>query len=494
MDQSTLSQSTLASLTRALAAGELSSRELTEAFLARIDALDGRVGAFLAVTADEALAQADAADARRRAGETGPLLGVPLAIKDNMCMRSAAPTTCGSRMLANFHPPYDATVVARLRRAGAVFLGKANMDEFAMGSSCEHSAFHPTNNPWDLERIPGGSSGGSAAAVSARLAAGALGSDTGGSIRQPAALCGVVGLKPTYGRVSRYGLIAFASSLDQIGPFGATVQDAAILLDAIAGHDPLDSTSAPMDYAPIAPGLNGGDASALKGLRVGLPKECFIDGTDPEVNAGVRAAIDAMAAAGAEPVQISLPHTDYALATYYIVATAEASSNLARFDGAQYGHRATGADNIIDMQTRTRAEGFGPEVKRRIMLGTYALSAGFYDAYYLKALKVRTLIKRDFERAFEKVDLIAMPTSPTAAFKKGEKLNDPLTMYLSDVFTLSINLAGLPGLSQPCGFTGGGLPIGLQLIAPAFQEKRLLAAAHAYEQATEWHRRVPAPA
>ena len=361
-----------------------------------------------------------------------------------------------------------------------------------MGSSCEYSAFQATLNPWDLERIPGGSSGGSAASVAACMAPGSLGSDTGGSIRQPAALCGVVGLKPTYGRVSRYGLIAFASSLDQIGPFARTVRDAAMLLDVIAGHDELDSTSAPLPYEPIAPRLDS--ECSFRGLRIGLPKEYFIDGADPEINAAVRAAIDWMADAGAEIVEISLPHTEYAAPTYYVVATAEASSNLARYDGAHFGHRAPDTANIIEMFTRSRNEGFGPEVKRRIMLGAYALSAGFYDAYYLKALKVRTLIKRDFEQAFERCDLIVTPTTPSPAFRRGERMDDPIQMYLSDVFTISTNLAGIPGISLPCGFTGGGLPIGLQIMAPAFEEERLLKAAHAYEQQHDWWRRVPAVA
>ena len=411
---------------------------------------------------------------------------MPLGIKDNMCTQGI-PTTCASKILNNFKPPYDATAVSRLAQAGAVMLGKLNMDEFAMGSSCENSAVHPTANPWDTSRIPGGSSGGSAAAVAASMCPGALGSDTGGSIRQPAALCGVVGMKPTYGLVSRYGLVAFASSLDQIGPFARTTRDAALLLEAIAGHDPLDSTSAPVP-APDFLGLLGRD---IKGMKIGLPREYFIDGMDREIEAGVRAAVQAMADQGAELIEISLPHTEYAVATYYVCATAEASSNLARYDGAQYGYRAQSTENIIDMFTRTRTEGFGPEVKRRIMLGTYALSAGFYDAYYMKALKARTLIKRDFDKAFERVDIIATPTSPTPAFKLGEKTDDPLQMYLSDIFTISTNLAGLPGLSMPCGFTAGGLPIGLQLIAPAFGEPVLFQAAHAYEQGAPWWSKTP---
>jgi aspartyl-tRNA(Asn)/glutamyl-tRNA(Gln) amidotransferase subunit A len=480
---------TLAEAGRLLDAGETTSRKLTEEYLHRIGMIDGDVRAYLQVLAESALSQADAADAARRDGRRGPLLGVPIALKDNLCT-DGVKTTCASKMLENFRPPYDATVVARLRGAGAVFLGKCNMDEFAMGSSCENSSFQFTYNPWDTERVPGGSSGGSAAAVAAGLCAGALGSDTGGSIRQPAALTGIVGLKPTYGRVSRYGLVAFASSLDQIGPLTRTVEDAALMMDVIAGHDPLDSTSAPVEKPNFAAALEG---ASLRGVRIGLPKEYFIDGTDPEVAAAVRAAIDAMAAAGAEIVEISLPHTDYAVATYYVVATAEASSNLARYDGVQYGHRAAGTRNIVEMYTRTRSEGFGPEVMRRIMLGTYVLSAGFYDAYYLKALKVRTLIRRDFERAFELCDVIATPTSPSPAFRVGDKTGDPLQMYLSDIFTISCNLAGIPGIALPCGFTAAQkpLPIGLQLLAPAFGEVRLLRAAHAYQQLTDWHRKAP---
>lgn len=478
---------TIANARRRLAEGTVTSRALVDAYLDRIDALDPHLGAYLTVLADEARATADQADEARAAGADKPLLGVPLAVKDNMCTEDRR-TTCASRILENFRPPYDATAVARLRRAGAIILGKLNLDEFAMGSSCENSAFKPTANPWNPDRIPGGSSGGSAAAVAAGLCAGALGSDTGGSIRQPAALCGVVGLKPTYGLVSRYGLIAFASSLDQIGPLTRTVEDSALLMNAIAGHDPLDSTSADRP----APDFTTELGRDVAGLRIGLPAEYFIEGTDPQVDAAVREAVAQLESMGAEIVSINLPHTDYAVATYYICATAEASSNLARYDGAHYGYRAAGTDNIIDMFTRTRTEGFGQEVKRRIMLGTYALSAGFYDAYYNKALKVRTLIKRDFEQAFERIDLIATPTSPTPAFRRGEKTDDPLQMYLSDIFTISANLAGLPGISVPCGFADGDLPIGLQLIAPAFEEPRLLRAAHAYERSQTWHTRCPA--
>jgi len=389
-------------------------------------------------------------------------------------------------MLKTFVPPYESTVTQKLLDAGYVLPGKTNMDEFAMGSSRENSAFHPTRNPWDLERIPGGSSGGSAAAVAADMCLAALGSDTGGSIRQPASLCGVVGLKPTYGRVSRYGLVAFASSLDQIGTLTKTVEDTAILMNIISGHDACDSTSAPIGVPDFTEGL-GQD---IKGLKVGVPKEYFIEGMDKEVEAAIRAAVKQLESLGAEIIEVSLPHTDYAISTYYILATSEASSNLARYDGVKYGHRTEGSD-LIDMYMKTRAEGFGSEVKRRIMLGTYALSSGYYDAYYLKAQQVRTLIKQDFDKAFEKVDIIATPTSPEVAFKLGEKTADPLKMYLSDIFTNSINLAGVPGLSQPCGFSASGLPIGLQLIGRHFDEATILKAGHAYEQATDWHTRRP---
>jgi aspartyl-tRNA(Asn)/glutamyl-tRNA(Gln) amidotransferase subunit A len=482
-----LYQMTVAQLGAALGKGEVSSREVTESFVAQCRRLEDRIQAFITATYEDALRQADAADARLKAGEKGSLLGVPLGLKDNLCTKGLR-TTCASKILDNFRPPYDGTVVSRLREAGAPFMGKTNMDEFAMGSSCEHSAWHPTYNPWDLERIPGGSSGGSAAAVAARMVAASLGSDTGGSIRQPAALCGVVGIKPTYGRVSRYGLIAFASSLDQIGPFTQDVRDGAILLNAICGHDPMDSTSAKREIPDFTAGL-GKD---IKGLRVGLPKEYFIDGMDPEVEASVREAARVLSSLGAEMVEISLPHSEYAVATYYICATAEASSNLARYDGAHYGHRCENATDIIDMFTRSRTEGFGAEVKRRIMLGTYALSSGFYDAYYNKSLKVRTLMKQDFDRAFEQVDVILSPTSPVPAFKLGERTDDPLQMYLCDVFTIPANLVGLPGLSMPCGYShAGSLPFGLQIVAPIFEEERLLQVAYAYEQATEHHKRVP---
>lgn len=481
---------TVAGIAEALASGDVSSREVTQAFLARIDSVESEVRAFLTVTADVALGMADEADRRLAAGERGPLLGVPVGLKDLICTKGTR-TTGGSRILDNYIPPYDATVVRRLREAGAVFLGKLNMDEFAMGSSCENSGYYPTHNPWDLTRIPGGSSGGSVAAVAARECPASLGSDTGGSIKLPAALCGVVGIRPTYGRVSRYGILAFASSLDQIGPVTRDVRDAAVMMNAICGHDPKDSTSAPNDV----PDFTAAIGQDIKGVKIGIPKEYFLEGQegmDPEVEAAVRKAADTLVGLGAELIDISLPHTQYGVATYYLVCTAEASSNLARYDGAHYGHRAAGASDIIDMFTRSRNEGFGAEVKLRIMLGTYVLSAGFYDAYYMKALKVRTLLKRDFEAAFEKVDLILTPTSPTPAFKLGEKADDPLQMYLTDIFTISPNLAGLGGMSVPCGFTSEtNLPIGLQLIPPAFGEEAMLRVAHAYEQTQNWGDRAP---
>lgn len=462
---------------------EVSSYEITRAVMTRIAEIEPKVQAYISVTGDEALQMAKEADELLAKGEApSQLTGIPVAIKDNMCTRGTL-TTCASKILGNFVPPYDATTVARLREKKAVFVGKTNMDEFAMGSSTENSGIKPTLNPWDLSRIPGGSSGGSAAAIAADMAIVATGSDTGGSIRQPAAFCGVVGLKPTYGLVSRYGLVAFASSLDQIGPITKDVTDAALLLNELAGHDPMDSTSADVECPDYTKFL-GRD---LRGVRVGLPKEFFGEGLDPEVEGSVRAAIGELEKLGAEITEVSLPHSPYAVATYYLCATAEASSNLARYDGVKYGLRVD-ADNIIDMFSRTRSAGFGTEVKRRIMLGTYALSAGYYDAYYLKALKVRTLIKRDFDQAFEKCDVIAGPTTPTPAFRLGEKTANPLEMYLSDIFTISVNLAGICGISVPCGVSQSKLPIGLQLIAPAFEEGRLFRVAYAYEQATEWHR------
>ncbi len=460
--------------------------EAAREYLDRIAALDPKVKAYLTVTAEAALARAAEADARFKTGAPlGPLDGVPLGLKDVLCTRGVR-TTAGSKILEGFVPPYDATVVARLARAGAVILGKLNMDEFAMGSSTENSGYFATRNPWDLSRVPGGSSGGSAAAVAADLAAATLGTDTGGSIRQPAAFCGTVGLKPTYGRVSRYGLIAFASSLDQIGPFAKDVEDAALMLQAIAGHDPMDSTSAAVPVPDYAAGLGQG----VEGLKVGIPAEYFIEGLDPEVETAVRAAIEILKGLGAKTESVSLPHTEYGLAAYYVIGPAEASSNLARYDGVKYGLRVPGARDLIDMYSRTRGAGFGAEVKRRVMLGTYALSAGYYDAYYGKAQKVRTLVQRDFQKAFERVDVIVAPTTPSAAFRTGEK-EDPLSMYLNDVFTIPVNLAGLPGVSVPAGFTKGGLPVGLQVIGKAFDEAAVLRTAEAYEGATEWHKRKP---
>jgi aspartyl-tRNA(Asn)/glutamyl-tRNA(Gln) amidotransferase subunit A len=466
---------------------EVTAREALTAFLKRIAQVEGSIQAYMAVTGREALGQANRTDRLRREGTPlGPLAGVPLAIKDVICTRNV-PTTCSSKILGGFLPPYDATVVRRLADAGAVVLGKTNMDEFAMGSSTENSGYKATRNPWDLDRVPGGSSGGSASAVAADMCAGALGSDTGGSIRQPAAFCGIVGLKPTYGRVSRYGLVAFASSLDQIGPMTKDVRDAALLMTVIAGHDPCDSTAADLPVPDYTAALG----REITGLRIGIPDEYFIAGMDPEVEAGIRTAIEAMESLGAKAERISLPHTEYAVATYYLVATAEASSNLARYDGVKYGARAREPKDLLSMYMQTRQNGFGAEVKRRIMLGTYALSAGYYDAYYLKALRVRTLIRRDFEEAFRRCEVILTPTAPTAAFRLGEKTADPLTMYLSDIFTISANLAGIPGISLPCGFTRAGLPIGLQLLGKPFDETTLLQVGFAYEQATDWHRRKP---
>jgi aspartyl-tRNA(Asn)/glutamyl-tRNA(Gln) amidotransferase subunit A len=472
-------------LTDAYRRGDLTPTAAAEDYLARIGALDGKIGAYLTVVRDQALAAARESEARWSAGSPrGPLDGAPIAVKDVLCTAGVR-TTCGSKMLERFVPPYDATTVERLRAAGAVILGKTNLDEFAMGSSTEHSAYHPTRNPWDLTRVPGGSSGGSAAAVAGGLAAGAYGSDTGGSIRQPAAFCGVVGMKPTYGRVSRYGLIALASSLDQIGPFAQDVTDAAHLLAAVAGHDPHDATSieAPVpDYAAELP-------KGVAGLTLGMPDEYFPDGMDPEVDRAVRAAIDVLKGLGAKIERVSLPTTPHALAAYYVILPAEASSNLARYDGVKYGLRVAGRD-LIDMESRTRSAGFGAEVKRRIMLGTYVLSAGYYDAYYGKAQSVRTLVRREFAAAFAKVDLIVAPTTPNVPFKHGEK-QDPLSMYLNDVFTIPGNLSGIPGVSVPCGFSAAGLPIGLQVLGRPLDEARVLRAAYAYEQATSWRSRRP---
>ncbi len=483
-----LHQLTISELRRRLASREVSARDAVSACLDRIKGVDGGVKAFLSYDGPDALAQADAADALLKSGGAAdkPLLGVPIAIKDVLAVRGH-PLNCASKILGNFVSPYDATVITKLREAGAIVFGRLNMDEFAMGSSTENSAFFTTRNPWDLTRIPGGSSGGSAAAVAADEAFATIGSDTGGSIRQPAALCGCVGVKPTYGRVSRYGLVAFASSLDQIGPFTKDVRDAATLLGVISGHDSLDSTSVPEAVPDYAAALDGN----IRGLKIGLPKEYFVEGLSREVGAAVNAAVKKLEELGAEIVEISLPHTEYAAATYYIIAPAEASANLARFDGIRYGARVAGADPF-ELYSRTRGEGFGPEVKRRIILGTYVLSSGYYDAFYLRAQKVRTLIRQDFLKAFEQVDVIATPTTPTPAFKAGEKTDDPMQMYLSDIFTISCNLAGICGLSLPCGFSAAPkLPIGLQLLGKPFGEATMLKVAHAYEQATSWHREKP---
>jgi aspartyl-tRNA(Asn)/glutamyl-tRNA(Gln) amidotransferase subunit A len=479
-------QLTAHELADAYRSGALTPEAVTERYLARIEALDGQVAAFLTVTRERALAAARASAERYRQGRPlGPLDGVPIAVKDVLCTRGVR-TTCGSRILEPFVPPYDATVVARLDQAGAVVLGKANMDEFAMGSSTEHSAFRPTRNPWDLARVPGGSSGGSAAAVAADFASAALGTDTGGSIRQPAAFCGIVGLKPTYGRVSRYGLVAFASSLDQIGPLTKDVRDAALVLGVIAGHDPCDSTSVDVPVPDYAASLD----TPVAALRIGVTEDAFASGIDRDIETAVREAIDVLQGLGVTVETVSLPTTAYALAAYYLIAPAEASSNLARYDGVKYGLRAPGGRDLIDMSARTRAAGFGAEVRRRVMLGTYALSAGYYDAYYGKAQKVRTLVQRDFEAAFARVDLIVGPTTPNVAFKLGEK-EDPLSMYLNDLFTVPANLAGLPGISVPCGLSRDGLPIGLHFVGRAFDEATVLRVAHAYEQASAWRARKP---
>jgi aspartyl-tRNA(Asn)/glutamyl-tRNA(Gln) amidotransferase subunit A len=467
--------------------GEISSLELTQALLKRIEDTEPRVKAYLTLTAEAALEQARAADQARVAGQTGPLCGVPAGLKDVLCTAGVR-TTCGSKILENFVPPFDAFLVNKLKQAGMVLLGKHNMDEFAMGSSTENSGFEPSHNPWDLAAIPGGSSGGSAASVAAGSSIFSVGTDTGGSIRQPASHCGVVGLKPTYGRVSRFGLVAFASSLDQAGPITRSVADAALVLSVIAGHDPADSTSDPRPVPDYAASLERG----VKGLKLGVPQEFFVAGLDPEVEATVKAAMAELEGLGAELVPVSLPHTYYALPVYYIIAPAEASSNLARYDGVKYGLsvRAEGG-GLMDMYLDTRSQGFGPEVIRRVMLGTYALSAGYYDAYYGKAGQVRTLIRRDFEAVFEQVDAVVGPVTPTPAFDIGQKVDDPLQMYLSDVFTLSTNLAGLPGMSIPAGFSTGGRPIGLQIIGPHFAEETLFAVGHAYQQATDHHLRRP---
>ena len=496
-----------------LESGQTCSVDVAKAFLKRIERHDEKVGAFLRVDPEAALARAGEIDRRRNDGKPlGRLAGLPVAVKDLLCTRGET-TTCASRILENFRPPYDATVIAALKSADAVLIGRTNMDEFAMGGSTENSGFKLTRNPWDLERIPGGSSGGSAAGVAASMTPLAVGSDTGGSIRQPAGLCGITGLKPTYGRVSRYGLVAFASSLDQIGPLARSVEDIALLLEVLAGHDPLDSTSVDLPVPRYTETVN----QPLDGLRIGLVREHFGEGLDFEVEQAVRAAVEVYESLGATVQELSMPHGKYAVATYYIIAPSEASSNLARYDGVHYGYRTderemlaeleaqrrqleeagdqeglVKLDNaLIRMYRRTRAEGFGSEVKRRIMVGTYALSAGYYDAYYLKALKVRRLIRQDFDRAFEEVDLIAGPVTPSTAFKIGEKVDDPLSMYLFDLYTTSTNLAGLPGISIPCGMSSDNLPIGLHLQAPPFEEERLLRGANMFQKATDWHKRTP---
>ena len=476
---------TIAELSQGLAEGEFSSQELTQAYLERIDSLDEQVNSFITVTAEQALAEAKAADAHIQAGTAGPLTGIPIAQKDIFCTNGVK-TTCGSKMLDNFISPYDATVIANFKQAGAVMLGKTNMDEFAMGSSNETSFFGAVKNPWDLNAVPGGSSGGSAAVVAARLAPASTGTDTGGSIRQPAALCGITGLKPTYGRVSRYGMIAFASSLDQAGPMARTAEDCALMMNVMASFDERDSTSIDKAVPDYTASLN----EPLAGLKIGLPKEYFAEGLDNDVAAAVQTAIDEYKKLGADVVDISLPNTGLSVPAYYVVAPAECSSNLSRFDGVRFGYRCENPKDLEDLYKRSRGEGFGPEVKRRIMIGAYALSAGYYDAYYLKAQKVRHLIADDFKQAFEKVDVIMGPTSPTVAFNLGEKTDDPVTMYLSDAYTIATNLAGLPGMSLPCGFVGNR-PVGLQIIGNYFDEARLLNVAHQYQQATDWHAQVP---
>ncbi len=472
-----------------IAARQVSSVEATRAVLDRIDRLNPGIGAYLSIFPERALDAAREVDRKLAAGQpAGALAGVPIAIKDVLCT-SFGTTTCGSRILANFHSPYDAMVVRKLLAADAVIVGKTNMDEFAMGSSTENSGLQRTVNPWDASRVPGGSSGGSAAAMAARMCSAALGSDTGGSIRQPASFCGVVGVKPTYGRVSRYGLVAYGSSLDQVGPVTGTVTDAALLLNVIAGHDPADSTSVDEQTAPVSDYLAGLN-EPVEGLKIGIAS-AFSAGAEPTIQKTISAAVDGYCRAGAEVVEVDMPHLDYAIAAYYVIATAEASSNLARYDGVHYGYRSQNANEYVEVYTKSREEAFGKEVKRRIMLGTYALSSGYYDAYYLKALKVRNLIRGDFVRAFERCDCLMMPVAPTTAFKIGEKVDDPLKMYLADIYTVAVNLAGLPGISVPCGFDDAGLPIGLQILTPAFREAKLLRIARMHEARTDWHTRRP---
>ncbi|MDO9529997.1 MAG: Asp-tRNA(Asn)/Glu-tRNA(Gln) amidotransferase subunit GatA [Syntrophales bacterium] len=483
-----LNRLTIHELQEMIKAGKTTSSAIVESACNRIDAVEDKVNSYITLLSDSALKEAEEADEEIKKGNIKVLTGIPIAVKDIMCTKGVR-TTCGSKILHNYIPPYDSTVVKKLREAGAIFIGKTNMDEFAMGSSTETSYFGITRNPWDLERIPGGSSGGSAAAVAADECIASLGSDTGGSIRQPAAMCGVVGFKPTYGRVSRFGLIAFASSLDQIGPFTKDVEDCAILMNVIAGYDPMDSTSVPMEV----PDYRKYIAKGIDGWTIGIPKEYFIEGIDPEVSDAVKGAMGVMEKLGAQCIEVSLPHSEYCVAVYYVVAPAEASSNLARYDGVRYGLRSEfkEGDGLLEMYKKTRSEGFGAEVKRRIMIGTYALSSGYYDAYYKKASQVRTLIKRDFEEAFRKCDVVLTPTVPAPAFKIGEKTDDPLQMYLSDIFTLSANLAGIPGISVPCGYTKSGLPIGLQLLAGHFEEGKLIQAASAYEKHSKIEIRRP---
>ncbi len=482
-----LNELTIQEAHRRLKQKEITSKDLTQAVLDRIGAVDKTVGAYITVNSEAAVAQAEKADKEISEGRLTPLTGIPIALKDLICTKGLR-TTCASRVLENFIPPYDATVVKKLKKDGAVIVGKLNMDEFAMGSSNEHSCFKPTRNPWDLSRIPGGSSGGSAAAIAADMCIGALGSDTGGSIRQPASHCGVVGLKPTYGRVSRFGLVAFASSLDQIGPLTKTVFDSAVMMNTIAGYDASDSTSVPKDVPDYTSFLQKG----LEKMVVGIPKEyTAARGLDPDVSAAVENAVRKVKDLGADCVEISLPHSEYVVAVYYIIAPSEASSNLARYDGVKYGYRDKDQSSLMEMYKNTRSKGFGPEVQRRILLGTYALSAGYYDAYYGKASQVRTLIIEDFKNAFKTCDVILSPVAPTPAFKIGEKVDDPLTMYLSDIFTLSANLAGIPGISVPCGFSSEGLPIGLQIMARHFDEGKIFKVAYNFEQATDFHTKKP---
>ena len=480
--------SSLSEIQSRLSSGKTTAVEVAKLYLDRIASYNDELNAFVHIDPTHVLAQAEASDKYRSEHDARPLEGLPIAVKDIFCTQDG-PTQCCSNILKDFHAPYDAEVITKLKEAGAVLVGKTNMDEFAMGSSTETSAFGVCRNPWDTERIPGGSSGGSAAAVAAALTPAALGTDTGGSIRQPASLTGITGLKPTYGRVSRRGIIAFASSLDQAGPMTRTVKDCAMITAAISGHDPRDATS--VADAPVIDWLSACESRDMKGLKIGKPKEYFVDGMDAEVRASVEAALKKCEELGAEIIDISLPNTEYAIAAYYVIAPSEASANLSRYDGVRFGHRCEDPEDLLDMYTRSRDEGFGSEVKRRILTGAFALSSGYYDAYYLKAQQVRTLIQQDFTAAFEQVDVIATPTSPITAFKLGEKTDDPLTMYLSDIFTIAVNLAGLPGLSQPCGFAQN-LPVGLQWIGPAWREDTVLSAASAYEAATEWSRRSPA--